>query len=156
MPQLDAEKLLLIRGMIALAHVDGKYTVEEERLVNARVDAASLPAHQRDVLASDRDRPMNPLDVYNQIRSMQGKGTYLSLALSLFHADGEYCAAEQATMKALESAHQSLLDHTAPKIRTELEAARRKTNVEIMDARLAGKSVRGGPFGSILGWILDR
>ena len=156
MPQIDEEKLLLIRGMIALAHVDGKYTIEEEDLVNARVDAASLPAHQRDVLIHDRDQPMAPMEVYNRIPTMQGKGTFLSLALSLFHVDGKYCDAEQWVMKALEAKHESLLDQTAPKIRTGLEAARRKTNVEIMDARLAGKKVRGGPFGAILGWVLDR
>jgi uncharacterized membrane protein YebE (DUF533 family) len=155
MPQIDDEKLMFIRGMISLAHVDGKYTIEEERLVNARVDAAALPKHQRDILAYDRNNPMAPMEVYNQIQSVKGKGILLSIARNLFHADGEFCQAEQAVMQRLESTHQQLLDTVMPKVREDLEIARNKANVGIMDARIAGKA-KGGPFGSLLGWVLDR
>ena len=156
MPKIDNEKLLFIRGMIAMAHVDGKYSIEEEQLINARVDAAALPQHQRDVLDHDRMAPMAPLDVYKQIPSIKGKGIFLSIARNLVHIDGEFCAAERAAMDEMEGIHQIMLDQVVPKIRADLEVARSKTNMEIMDARLAGKGTKGGPFGALIRWVFDR
>ena len=150
---MEEQRFLLVRGMISLAQVDGKYTDDEDQIIRERTRVLGLTVEQKRILDEDRRDPVDPLLIYERMPDLTAKGLYLSAARNLFHADGEFCQAEQAVMAKLEAIHEKALLELMPGLRTELQTVREKANIEIMDARIAQSDENQNPLAAVFNWM---
>ena len=148
---MDEQWFMLIRGMIALAQVNGKYTEDEDRIVRERARVLNLSAQQKQISGEDRRDPVDPL--LRGMPDLIAKGLFLSAGRKIFHADGEFCAAQQAVMAKLEEMHDQALIKVLPGLRQELRTVRNKANIEIMDARPQQPEDHQNPLTAVLNWI---
>ena len=103
MAQMSSDEFLVMRGLLALAHVDWQLTRDEGSWVKERLETMDMSEEQATTLRDAIHNPEPPLVIYGQLSSNKAKGWFLTLARVLFHADGEFCADEQAMMKKLET-----------------------------------------------------
>jgi len=73
----------------------------------------------------------------------------------LFHADGEFCADEQAMMKKLEGVHDQALSTTTPIIIKDIEIVRARVEEDIEDIR-THTNKHLGPIGYLMAWVVER
>jgi hypothetical protein len=155
---MDEQRFMLIRRMIALAQVDGKYTddedrIDEDRIVRERARVLNLSAQQKQTLDEDRHDPVDPIIIYEGMPNLTAKGLFLSVARNIFHADGEFCAAQQAVMAKLEKIHEQALIKVLPGLRQALRTVRETANIEIMDARTHQPEDNQNPLTAVWNWI---
>mgnify|MGYP006271063581 CR=1 FL=1 len=98
------------RCLVALAHIDNKFTDEERNFITSKLDSPDGPdlsEEQRKIVEADFDNPKKPEDFFDQIDEGLEKIDLLKLSYELFWCDDEYADEE---VKAFENIKQSLSD----------------------------------------------
>ena len=111
MSNLSESALNKWRCLVALAHIDNKFTDQEREYITSRLDAPdgpNLSNSQRKLLEEDFENPQDPSVFFEQIEEGLEKLDLLKFSYELFWCDGEYASEE---MKAFEGIKQSLSDN---------------------------------------------
>ena len=155
MAQMSSDEFLVMRGLLALAHIDGQLTPEEASWVKERLESMDIGQEQAATLREDIHSPQPPLVIYGKLSSNKAKGWFLTLARILFHADGEFCASEQAMMKKLETVHDQSLGNTIPMIEQDLGLVRERVEKDVEEIREhATKHL--GPISYLMAWVVEK
>ncbi|MEC9465126.1 MAG: hypothetical protein VX834_05045 [Myxococcota bacterium] len=152
---MSGDEFLVMRGLLALAHVDGQLTPDEASWVKERLASMDIGQEQATTLREDIRSPQPPLLIYGQLSSNKAKGWFLTLARILFHADGEFCASEQEMMAKLENAHEQTLETTLPMLKQDLGLVRERVEQDVEEIREhATKHL--GPISSLMAWVVGK
>ena len=147
------EEFLLLRGMVSLAQVDDWYSAEEDQIIRARGNKLGMTPAQERELHHERRNPLDPVMIYERLPSMRAKGMFLTVARTLFHSDGEFCAKEQDVMARLDALHEEAVAEIMPQLQKDLTTARHMADINIMNARTSAE--RRGMFGRLVDWMFD-
>ena len=113
MALISSSKCAMLRAIMALAWVDGKVTDDERaRLIDfldttqyiSDVQRASLKSHLTDNLDMDID------ELWEQITEKEDRAQLIDVALSIFHADGDFSSTERTVYEKLFQSHMTSLD----------------------------------------------
>ena len=131
MTQITNEQYLTLRGLLALAHVDGKMAEEELAFVVKRLKAHTFSPEQKAVLDHERKNPVDPLVIYQEMETMKSKGWFVSMARMIFHADNEFCTTEQGVLSHLENEHNQNLKPVLNTLKEDMEQVRTDVNFNL-------------------------
>ncbi|MEE2789560.1 MAG: hypothetical protein VX589_19635 [Myxococcota bacterium] len=150
---MDEDRFLLLRGAVALAMVDGRYTDEEDAMIRAQAKTGGISVAQSRILDQDRAARVDPMSIYQQLVNVRLKGMFVTIARGIFNADGDFSPEEQRVMDALSQVHEKTLDEALPGLRRELDAQKtRGQKPVVMNARMDG-APKDGTFAAIVRWI---
>ncbi len=100
--EIDESKFNLWRGVVALAHVDGRVLEEEASWIRGMLIRLPFTDEQRATLESDIDNEGDIEAILNKITDRKDKATLLHFANMLFKVDGHFDCSEKATFKKIE------------------------------------------------------
>ncbi len=155
MAEMSSDEFLVMRGLLALAHVDGQLTPDEASWVKERLETMDISEEQAAALRDAIHKPEPPMALYGKLSSNKAKGWFLTLARVLFHADGEFCADEKAMMKKLEGVHDQALSTTMPIIIKDIEIVRDRVDEDVEDIRSHAKK-HLGPISYLMAWVVEQ
>lgn len=89
------------RCLVALAHADGKVTVEERSLLQNRFAQVPFTPVQLEVLEDDTKEPHDAALMFSKIEDEQHRVDLVHLAHLLFWADGEFHESEKKLFELL-------------------------------------------------------
>lgn len=116
MTTITSSKYAMLQGIVELAWVDGKVTDEECARLNDFLDSTQfITDSQRDSLKA-RLNTKHELDIdaiWEQITNKEDRAALLDIALSIFHADGEFCDTEREVYERLRASHMASIDLNA-------------------------------------------
>jgi uncharacterized membrane protein YebE (DUF533 family) len=137
MTQITNEQYLIFRGLLALAHVDGKVAKEELSFVDKRLKGHTVSPEQQAVLEHERSNPVDPLVIYQEMESLKSKGWFVSMARMIFHADNEFCTTEQDVLSHLENEHNQNLKPVLNTLKEDMEKVRTDVEFNLQNSRRA-------------------
>ena len=155
MAEMTSDQFLVIRGMLALAHVDGKLSTDEASLVKSRIETLGVSQEQAAVLRADIQTPADPMGIYQDLEGDKSKGWFLSCARVLFHADGEFCADEKAVMAKLEAAHSESMKTTVVVLEQDLTRIKDRVDRDVEGIKEHAKK-NLGPLSYLMAWFVEQ
>jgi len=156
MNSISDEQFLVVRGLIALSSVDGRFSDTERAVIDTRLSNYELTEAQRGQIDEDIESPPNPLEIYGQLKSSKEKGWFVTSARVLFHADGEFCAGEQEVFEALEKLHSSEVATAVSTLQMDLKVVQADVDKRLEEIEKNRTKFLGGIFDGLLEWVLKK
>ena len=156
MNSMSDDQFLVVRGLIALASVDGHLSDKERKVIDTRLSRFDLTKAQSAQVEEDIQSPMNPLEIYGQLNSPKEKGWFVTSARMLFHADGEFCAGENEVFEALEKLHSAQVATALADLNMDLKLVKNQVEKQLGEMEKNRTRFLGGIFDGLLEWILKK
>ena len=99
----DADMFALWRAVIAMVHVDGELSPEEEAAIKGIMDVFCFDDAQREVVAGDLQKPGNVVTLFRSISSKAHRKQFFILARIIAWCDGVFHDDEREALEAVQA-----------------------------------------------------
>lgn len=113
------------RTLVALAHVDGQVSADEQNFVLSTLKKRNIDPEQLDVIMRDFETPRDPSEFFNKISDPRVRGILFYTARLMFFKDGGFCDYEKMYYEKFKAQHLASIDMA--KIMAEVEKIRSET-----------------------------